>query len=340
MLRELSAAGGGRLELARDARQLAATLRREVAAARGPLIREGRAAVAASPHPVIGDAEAGRIPPVLGYVATTPRPPATVVLRTETGDPLLALGPFGLGRVAALLTDLEGRWGVEWRRWDGTPRLMANTVRWLLRAPGDEQIVIRQERTRSGWEIAIQAADLDGGYLNGRRLVAHLHAEEGGATRLALEPRGPGRYAGVLDSRIAKPTLVVLEDRTDGEERILARSHLGLSYPDEYRLRGPNRDLLEEICRVTGGHWLGAAGRALAPRHTAPREVPLWPWLSWVGLGLFLLEVIVGRSGQSERIVAVSAGKGARFGAAWAVGKWRGAVRAVGESRRRACDRP
>jgi len=247
--------------------------------------------VVASAHPVLGAAAAEPLPPLFGYVATAPRPFAAVPLRAETGEPLLALGTFGLGRAAAVMTDLGGPWGGEWQRWNGTPRLLANVLRWLLRAPEAEQIAVRQEAAGTGWRLVVHATSADGDYLDGRTLQAHLQREGHPETALPLHQRGPGTYDAGLPFRLMPSTLVVLEDRADGQGRILARTHIGSTYPDEYRIRGPHQAVLEGIRRASGGRSLEERGTDLELRSRTPRGIRVWQGLAWVGLGLFLLEV-------------------------------------------------
>jgi hypothetical protein len=302
LLRELAAAGGGRMEAARDAGRLASALRREVVVARGPLVHEGRTAVVASAHPVLGETAAGPVPPLLGYVVTAPKAFAAVPLRAETGEPLLALGAFGLGRAAAVMTDLGGRWGAEWQRWSGAPRLMANVLHWLVRAPFTDQIAVWQEPAEAGWSLMVRATSADGEYLDGRSLRAHLQGEGHSETAIPLEPRGPGTYEARLPFRLMRSTLVVLEDRSDGQGRILARTRIGSTYSDEYRIRGPHQAVLEDVRRASGGRPLGERGSGLEVRSMAPKTIPLWQGLAWLGLGLFLLDVALTQaSGRMRR---------------------------------------
>jgi Mg-chelatase subunit ChlD len=296
LLRELAAAGGGRTERTRDAARLATALRREVTLARGPLIHEGRMGVVGSPHPILGETADRPIPPLRGYVATAPKPFAAVPLRAESGDPILALGSFGLGRSAALTTDPAGPWGAEWQRWPAWPPLLARTLGWLLRAPEAGGVAIRQEPARGGgWALAVEAVDGEGNHLNGRALWAHLRGEGGGALAVPLEQRGPGTYAGPLPARVSAPTLVVLEDRSPDGGRAVAQGRIGLSYPEEYRLRGPDLGLLEEVRRVAHGTALAPPGvvPVLVLRSTQPRVIPLGGMLATLALGLFLLDVAI-----------------------------------------------
>ena len=312
LLRDLAAAGGGRAERARDAARLAAALRREVTLARGPVIHEGRTGVLATPHPALGDLAGRPVPPLFGYVATAPKPFAAVPLRAESGDPILALGGFGLGRAAALATDPAGPWGAAWRDWPGWPRLMAQALGWVLRAPDAGPFAVRQEPgARGGWALVVEAADAEGNHLNGRALRAHVRPEGGAQVEMVvpLEQRGPGRYAGPLPARVAGPALVVLEDRSAGEGRAVAQARIGLSYPEEYRLRGADRALLDDLRRISGGAALGEPGAAPALRRTRPRAIPLWPGLAVLGLALFLADLVLARGfrGRAPRRAAVPA---------------------------------
>jgi Ca-activated chloride channel homolog len=301
LLRGLALAGGGRLELAHDAGKLAAAFRREIVSARGTVIREERTAVLATPHPVLGPTGSQAVPPLYGFIATTAKPLAAVPLRTQTGEPILALAPFGLGRAAALTTDLHGPWGADWRRWEETPRLLAQVLGWLLRTPAAETLSVRQEAAGEGWQLTVRATSPDGAFVDGRAFSAHLEGAPGGATTLSLEQTGPGAYAKRLPSRIVQPTRVVLEDRTGGEARIALRTQIGGSYSEEYRIREPNQALLEEIRRISGGQSLDTGGSAPVVQAVDSEWVPVWPGLAWGGLGLFLLDLLLGRLRGSRR---------------------------------------
>ena len=306
LLRELAVAGGGRLELAHDAGKLAAAFRREIVAARGRAIQEGRTTVLATPHPVLGTAATQPFPPLYGFIATTAKPFAAAPLRTHTGEPVLAVAPFGLGRAAALTTDLGGPWGADWQRWEGTPRLLAQVLGWLLRSPATDAISLRQEAVPEGWQLAVRATDPDGAYVDGRTFLAHLEGAHGGTTVLPLEQTGPGTYAGRLPARVVQPTRVVLEDRTEGEGRIATRAQIGNSYSEEYRIRGPNQVLLEEIRHTSGGQSLEALDGRPAYQSADPQWLPFWQGLAWGGLGLFLLDLLLARRTHGRKTIGTS----------------------------------
>jgi hypothetical protein len=70
------------------------------------------------PGPAAG---ATGLPQLQGYVATTPKPAAQVVLISNLGGPVLTVWQYGLGRVVAWTSDALGLWTADWLRW-GQPR--------------------------------------------------------------------------------------------------------------------------------------------------------------------------------------------------------------------------
>ena len=72
-------------------------------------------------------------PPILGYNKTRPRPGCEVLASVkETGDPLVALGRFGKGRVLAYTSDPAPHWGCNFVYWDKYPAFWLASMRCLL----------------------------------------------------------------------------------------------------------------------------------------------------------------------------------------------------------------
>ena len=68
-------------------------------------------AVQTGDHAVLAGFSDSDLPFSLGYVMTEAKPTAQLLLATETGDPLLAVGRYGLGTGLAYTSDLTERWG-------------------------------------------------------------------------------------------------------------------------------------------------------------------------------------------------------------------------------------
>ncbi|KPV48305.1 hypothetical protein SE17_38780, partial [Kouleothrix aurantiaca] len=129
-LQDIARIGGGRTFLTNQAANLPTLLVDEAQAVIQPYIIEERFAPAgAAPHPILRGIE--QTPPLNGYVITSPRQSAQVLLATPRGDPLLTSWQYGLGRALAWTSDLKGQWAVDWVGWQGFPRFAAQPVGWL-----------------------------------------------------------------------------------------------------------------------------------------------------------------------------------------------------------------
>src|SRR5260370_875568 len=69
-------------------------------------------------------------PVLTGYVATTPRAAADVLLKSPQGDPLLATWRYALPRGVACTTDAQGRWTADLLRWPSANRFFGDMVRY------------------------------------------------------------------------------------------------------------------------------------------------------------------------------------------------------------------
>jgi Ca-activated chloride channel homolog len=305
LLQALAAAGRGRFEAVHDASRLASALRREVVMARGPVVHEGRVAISAAPHPVMAGLAPTAIPPLLGYVSTAPKPFATVALRAETGDPVLAIGASGLGRAAVLTTTLDGPWSTEWRQWAGGPRLLTQLLGWLRRAPVRGTMVVGTEQRDGEGLLVVHVENADGSYVDGRVLRARVARSGAPEEVVPLEQRGPGVYAAALTGPVERAEVIV-EDDTGPDPRVAGRGWLGLGYSDELRIRGPNHRLLDALRDLTGGRSLEGPASRLELRDAGSHSIALAPWLAAAGLGLFLLDLCLPHLGGAASLIAWS----------------------------------
>src|SRR6185503_19403213 len=72
------------------------------------------------------------LPPLTGYLVTSPKDLADVMLVSDAADPLLARWQYGLGRAVAWTSDLRGRWSEVWVTWPGTAQLFSGLVGWTI----------------------------------------------------------------------------------------------------------------------------------------------------------------------------------------------------------------
>src|SRR5262249_15121367 len=109
------------------------------------------------------------VPPLLGYVATTPKqaPSVEVALTSKHDDPILASWRFGLGKAVAFTSDARNRWAAPWVSRSATfARFWAQAIRWTVRSTAraalDTQVEINQRKGR----VVIDAVDSKGDFVN------------------------------------------------------------------------------------------------------------------------------------------------------------------------------
>ncbi len=87
-------------------------------------------------HPLFDGLDLATMPPILGYNIVKPRTGCQVLAEWEgSGDPMIAVGQFGKGRVLAYTSDPAPHWGCNFVYWDGYVRLWHNAAEWLIGSP-------------------------------------------------------------------------------------------------------------------------------------------------------------------------------------------------------------
>ena len=225
---------------------------------------------------VLDGLDAGRLPQLLGYNATTAKGSATVSLLTGREDPLLAQWQYGLGRAVAWTSDARQQWATPWI---GTPEfgtLTAQLVAWTLPPQDAEGIDVRfSPGDRGELNVEVTSFDDEGGPRNFYRTVMRLISPDLEPTEAVLEQVGPGRYAGTVHAEDAGAYLVRVAQTLDSPEGTDSASRtLGIVSPtaDEFRRLGIDTDALAAYAAAgqrtpTATRRRGARGGGLAPRH-------------------------------------------------------------------------
>ena len=191
---QLARQGDGRYYFAEHARDIPRLMTRETnLATRGPLV-EGDV----TPRQVgarrrrCPSSPPGGLPPLGGYLVTTPKDLAEVLLVSDAADPLLARWQYGLGRAVAWTSDLRGRWSAALAAWPGMPRLFGALVGWTIPpGQGPLQVDCRATRTPTGARARRPSARA--------RMRACAPAWRSRAAQpldVDLAASGPGRYEG------------------------------------------------------------------------------------------------------------------------------------------------
>lgn len=271
----IARAGGGRYYEALDVRTLPQIFTTEALTTSRSLLRENALNPALRTHPLAP--ASGPVPTIDAYIATTLKPTAEIILAGLQSEPILAVSRQGLGRSAALTTDLNS-WAGELADWSELPALLGTVVRWLQTRPATYAATIREQGARL--HVLVDAVE-DGEYINNKTLVTRY-----GGVQQPLEQVGPGRYEGFVPLQAGGDMLLVL----DGDD-IVARSQVR-SANAEFDTRG-GAALLQTIAERTGGTFYEFL-ESYAPQ-MPPARTSLWFYPALAGLAIFLSELFLRR---------------------------------------------
>jgi hypothetical protein len=278
LLEEVALAGGGRFYPGRDLEEVPEIFVEEVRLASRSFINEGQflPAVTSTAAPVRTLAEA---PPVAGYVATTAKDTADVMLQVgEFADPLLTSWRIGLGRVTAWTSDGGERWSADWAGWEGWADFWSNVVRDTFPLEGASG---HELRTRmSGDSITMELVS-DDPWPAGTDPVAHVSTPDGDAIDVELRRVDDRRFEGAVPGWEAGSYSIGVTATTADVETTtrVAAAVVNRSYPLEYRPDDGSSPDLVGLSESTGGrgeitseqvfdgHDLEAGKSTWKPRH-------------------------------------------------------------------------
>src|SRR5438128_3168838 len=260
----------------------------------------------AAAHEAMQDLDWKAAPPLGGYVATTLKSTADLVLMSHQEDPVLATWRYGLGRTAAFTSDAKAKWGMLWLRWREFNKFWAQLTRWTLRTGSRSDTVARVDRHDDVGEITVDAVDGKGEFINFLDSQVGIVAPNRERSVIDLEQVGPGRYRGRFAAEQEGVYLVGIGQRR--QERVIGSQLAGLVVPYAQELRdlGVDEARLRELAELTGGGTLGE------PRETFQRgrrqsriAIDVWPWLVGLVAVMMVPEIALRRLGAGawQRII-------------------------------------
>ena len=315
-LQQMAELGNGRFHLTEEAANLPQIFTQETAAIqRSYLVEERFFPDQVSTSPILAGIR--ETPPLYGYVATSPKATAQLVLQTQQSDPLLAQWQYGLGRALAWTSDATGRWASDWVRWGGFATFWNQAARWTFgnRAAGGLAAAVRLDGERA--RLTVDAQDAGGAFLNDLSLSANVVSPSGETQTVPLAPVAPGRYEGAFTPQTEGAYFIgvgTTDAATSGSGQPAAgglQTTAGwvLGYSPEYAALDSNPALLNALSAQTGGRVLSASGEggpgaAAVFDHdlaAAPARRPLWPWLTLAAALLLPLDVAARRLTLTRR---------------------------------------
>jgi uncharacterized membrane protein len=298
LMRDLSEVGGGSYRLAETAASIPAIFAQEtVLATRSYLFEVPFTPALSSRSPILQGVTA--LPQLLGYVGTTEKPAAQVLLRGPEpyGDPILAAWQYGLGRSVAFTSDVTARWGANWVSWGDFTRFWSQSVGWTITEDSGSAVETRVIMEETQARVVVDARDSAGGLLNGLDLRAAVVDPTLGTQSLILRQTAPGRYEATFKPDAEGAYLLRVNGGLQGQTAEINRtSGWVMRYSREYTAQ-QSESVLPELAQITGGQ-LYADGLGAAFAHTLQARTGstlLSPLLILLALLLLPVDVAVRR---------------------------------------------
>ena len=230
-------------------------------------------------------------PALTGYVATTPRAAADVVLKSPQGDPLLATWQYGLGRVLAWTSDAQGRWTAALLSWPSANRFFGDVVRYSLPQSSDPALQVETQVQGDHTHLLVTSPGLSGEAVTVSAVTPDLTD-----TALTLSSTGPGRFEGDLPTDQVGSYLLHVSDSVGGTVKHASTIGLVVPYSPEYLSLGTDAATLTAIARAGGGVLLTDASSAFNVPVPPVRAVqPIGELLLVLAILLFPIDVALRR---------------------------------------------
>lgn len=297
-LQQMAELGQGRFHLTNEAANLPQIFTQETTSIqRSYLIEERFFPSQVNRSPIL--AGISQVPPLYGYVGSSAKDTAQVILETHLGDPLLAVWQYGLGRAVAWTSDATGRWGQDWVRWAGFPTFWAQTVRWTISQGRNSTVETVVDFTDEEARLIVDARDSNGIYLNNLSIGGNVVGPNGEVESVTLQQVAPGRYQTTFRPTEEGAYLIRVtgSDGQSSEAVVAQTTGWVLGYSPEYQLVGTNLPLLQNIAEISSGRDLSDNPLAVF-EHNLPADRatrPIWVWLTLLAVVLLPADIAVRR---------------------------------------------
>jgi len=241
--------GGGRFYQSTNVNDVPQIFLKETSEALKPWIVEGTIPLRLSSLiETLPGVSVDALPALTGYVATTPRAAADIVLKSPQGDPILATWEYGLGRVMAWMSDAQGRWTSDLLRSPSANLLFGDIVRYSLPQASDPALQVETQVRGDQTHVLVTAPSLSGSTVEVSAVTPDLADKE-----LTLASTGPGRFEGDLPTDQVGSYLLHVTQSAGGVVKHTSTFGVVVPYSPEYRNLGTDTNSLRAIARAGGG---------------------------------------------------------------------------------------
>jgi len=314
-MQQIATAGGGSYYQTLDPTNIPRIFTQDAMTHMGKLIREETFKPRhVERHAMLKDLPFSESPDLHGYVKTNRKATAQVPLVTDLGDPLLAHWQFGLGKVTAFTSDCKSRWASMWiTTWPRYNQFWAQVLRETARKPQSQFMDIRLTESSGEANIDVDVLEDASSFKNDAVVTANVYYVAAGSLgsnmrqlyQLELQQVGPGNYQ--ANFKPNDPGVYLVRARSGSQ---LLSAGLVHSVSGETATGQVNDELLERVCKLTGGQLLSAETSELPSISRSHwYYIDLTPLLLKLLILLFLVDVAIRRWENILGMVAMIRGE-------------------------------
>lgn len=171
------------------------------------------------------------VPTLLGYIGSSAKPQATVILQSDQGDPILSTWQYGLGRTIAWNTDATNQWTGNWANWKNYVQLWDNMLNYVVsntNIDGDTLEVVQE-----GNSAVITYTTKE--YSQETNVKAVCTDADGNTQEITLDPVAPGKYEANMSMDDIGIYTISLQNRNGEELQSSMITAAAMQYSPEYR---------------------------------------------------------------------------------------------------------
>ncbi len=212
------------------------------------LINEDFTPIITNHSEIINEVLAEGYPMLRGYVSTTPKATATVILESHKGDPILTTWQYGIGKSMAWTSDGENKWSGQWAAWENYSAFWKNAIDYVTTdtSLGDDTLNI----VNNGNSATITYGTNE--YSTDTIIRGICTSENGEVTEITLDPIAPGKFQKNIaldDLGIYSISLV----NSSGESVVKSiNTATAMQYSPEYRFN-PDNTLIDSFTKSVNG---------------------------------------------------------------------------------------
>ena len=191
------------------------------------------------------------IPALYGYVATTAKETADVILESENGDPVLATWQYGLGKTVAWCSDGTNEWTAEFALWEDYPYFWSNIINYVITDTGSGEDVIEITEADNMTNISLETSEYD----SDTTVTAVITNDEGESFEVGLNAVKPGSFEADVD--LSEVGVYSISIRKNSGDEIISSYNTAVAsqYSKEYKFSDSDTNL-EAFCTLAEGEML------------------------------------------------------------------------------------